>query len=404
MKAIPIVSIVFVVIQFPIYFLVRHFVLSSTVNGNYHCQDSAWSTFPLGSVETAADASLQTFILPSKAKEDPLDDELSLPGYQLKPLTAETAELCDTVLTAVYENSYSCPSDPSCLECNSADNVAIAEIKSLFRGPDDSKKLDRLERVLSNFGKPRVRQTKLETTTSIEADPIMLLAVTRKNIHLFLNWACSVSSAGVDPTKASLVVAGDEVSFDKLRSLGFVVENSSWVEDHEKRNPSVDSAGVALLLAGNELVQKGYDIIFQDTNSVWLQDIRPFLVAAGKRRDVLTLFSQSDKADGMLNPALAYVTNTRKSRLLMQTLENLKTNKGWNDAILWNSLARHRFMGQLAVRVLPEELFLTSLTEEKLSQNTMFCLGSGPTVEKDLEKLSFWFHRSPCPLFTKEPE
>lgn len=48
---------------------------------------------------------------------DPLSEECFLDTYPTEPLTIETANLCDPIQQPTFQDSWSCPEDPTCRAC-----------------------------------------------------------------------------------------------------------------------------------------------------------------------------------------------------------------------------------------------------------------------------------------------
>ena len=89
-----------------------------------------------------------------------------------------------------------------------------------------------------------------------------------------------------------------------------------------------------------DLLKSGRKVLVSDADVTWMQNPMPFLQGAGLRRDFIGMLAPTWKANGPVNTGLVYINPTRKSVILMETIENATIIKGNSDQVLWNQVIR----------------------------------------------------------------
>lgn len=59
---------------------------------------------------------------------------------------------------------------------------------------------------------------------------------------------------------------------------------------------------------------------------------------------------------GVMNTGFIYFNPTFKTKIFLQTMENIAGVKMYFDQDLWNTVLRHYYFGQLEIRIFPQEL------------------------------------------------
>mmetsp|Transcript_8184 Transcript_8184/g.9352 ORF Transcript_8184/g.9352 Transcript_8184/m.9352 type:complete len:416 (-) Transcript_8184:431-1678(-) len=337
---------------------------------------------------------------------DPLDDELFLQGFPLKPLTIETARLCDTNLNVMYESTWKCKDDPTCSSCFLSYQRTFYDLREAFRGEKETLRMKRLETVSAHFGQPKKWPLLSQFIPVALTNPspiIMVMAVNFKQLYLLLNWACAVERLGIDPTTICYIITTDTKAYEILRRKGFIVENPEWTQNMRKGKLKGHSQiNHAVLLAGNELIQAGYDIVFHDVDIVWVKDIKNLLKDSGSRRDLVAMVAPYWNTKGIMNSGFVYVRNTRKSRLFLQSLENLAPLKGYSDQELWNIAFRNVKMIELEMRILPQEIAYkySGHRAKPPGPKMQIYHAVGPRKPEKLKQHNVWFfNEEACPRF-----
>jgi len=134
-----------------------------------------------------------------------------------------------------------------------------------------------------------------------------------------------------------------------------------------------------LLLATVDIVDLGYYTLLHDVDMVWNRNPVPYLMSVIQRRDFVAMLAPRYDAQGPVNSGFVFINPTKKSRMLMKTLENLSGLKRKRDQILWNSVIRlTQISGQLSWRILPMKLFrktgITSLLKKQKQAISPLCL------------------------------
>jgi hypothetical protein len=178
-----------------------------------------------------------------------------------------------------------------------------------------------------------------------------------------------VTRLGLRPAEVAIVVPTDVASFERLSRAGVAcIDPRDWLEALPGKI-SENYKGVSmhgghadinnvLLVVANELVQlTPHNVLLQDVDVAWVRDPRPFLRAAAARRDVLGQHAPFWAAKGGVNTGFVFLRNSRMTRAFVQTLVNAAGLKSVSDQELFNIVLRHRFFRQVAMRLLPQELF-----------------------------------------------
>jgi len=338
-----------------------------------------------------------------------LDDEifdLDDVGFPPKPLTIEEVRLCDREMQPFLKGSmYSCP-DPTCLKCNKADQNRKRKLIEVLRSEERMKK--RISMIKTKF-KPK--------------SAVTVMTVNTGQIHLFLNWVCSCERHGIEVRDSTLMVPTDRnaaniiernnftiLPLDWITELGFTIDAKYEGADQAGWNPHMqghsDINSVTVIVA-NDLVQNDYTLLLHDVDIVWQIDPRDWLRDAAIQRDCLAMFAPRWDSLGVANSGFVWMVANKRTKIFMQTLENLLPVKGISDQQLWNALLRHHKFRQIGFRVLPLLQFqlLYDHTLRKWNQikdKAIVVHGVSHRKTYRLAKANLWFFDEKCSAYTKD--
>lgn len=320
-----------------------------------------------------------------------------LDGFPDKPLTIESAELCDEKKNVIYKDSWTCKEDTTCKQCKQQYITEFKDLNSAFN--DIESKAKREVEFLEKF-------------KDVPYDMISVLGVNYGQLYLLLNWACALQSMGIDPTSFSVIVPTDKESYAVVSEMGFHTIDVSWVDRLSNKisstyRGSAMSGGHAkinnvILMVANELVQLNFRVILHDVDIAWTTDIRSYLVDAGARRDILGMIAPYWVAKGTINTGFVVVMPTVKSKILMQSLVNIAPLKKVSDQVLWNTVLRHHKFMQLGIRILPQKVFYKySGHSAQPPNNDMILFHSvGNDKQTHLDYFGLWFFKQSCSYFS----
>jgi len=328
------------------------------------------------------------------------DFELSDIGFLSKPMTIEEVRLCDKEMQPYLKGSMYYCKDPTCLTCNVHDQKRKQKIIDVLRSKE---KLEAREALIRRHFEPNTSVTVMTVNTG--------------QIHLFLNWVCSCEANGVTVRDSTLMIPTDDkaaevikknkfvmLGLDWIRELGFMIDsryegaNSAGWNPHIQGHSDINSVTV---IVANDLVRMGYRLLLHDVDIVWRTDPRPWLQKAAIHRDCLTMLAPRWDALGVANSGFVWMESNRRTRIFMQTLENLLPVKGISDQQLWNALLRHYKFRQISFRVLPRKQFqlLYDDTLRKWNQLESYSLvvhGVSHRKTYRLSKAGLWFFNETC--------
>ena len=277
---------------------------------------------------------------------DLLDDRCELTGFPTKALTVDTAQLCDTTRQIHLHRGFRCDGDGSCRNCTVRSRRRYSELRKAFR--EEAYERARLEQIRRHFAKGSF---------------VVVSAVNSGMLYLFFNWACSCESLGIDPRKLVYLIPSDKNAHTVLKEKGFLVPEQYLDVDIGKSYVGKANYGghsdinTLLMLATIDFVRMGYFTLLQDVDMSWAADPREYLMSAVKSRDLVAMIAPRGDAHGPINSGFIFIAPSQKSRILMDTLENLGALKGNSDQVLWNSVMRLPEFLQIEWRLLPHHLF-----------------------------------------------
>lgn len=119
------------------------------------------------------------------------------------------------------------------------------------------------------------------------------------------------------------------------------------------------------------------------------------------------MYSPRHDSYGYMNSGFLYILPTRKSKILMKTLENLTFLKKGSDQILWNSVLRHYRFQQVQQRVLPREYFFTmwghASPKQGFDAERVMCIHVVSIDKaKRLIRLGHWYFNESFPFYNRE--
>ena len=227
---------------------------------------------------------------------DPLFD-VELSTYPSKPLTIDTAELCDNNTSVVLPGAkmLRCASDKTCYKCYNETVATYNRMHALFL--HDAAYSARRHALFDTFDKRR---------------PVLLMAVNLGQAPFLLNWQCSLRANGIDEAavlRNTVIFASDDGAHDLITKHGMpsiqppafegpfgwkgkAGHVSKGISGHYDPNKSASAARHSLInliitYASNELVQKGFAVLLHDVDVAWLKDPLPALHHFAAHRDIV---------------------------------------------------------------------------------------------------------------------
>eukprot|EP00924_Labyrinthula_sp_SR-Ha-C_P007024 maker-scaffold_8-snap-gene-7.20-mRNA-1 protein AED:0.00 eAED:0.00 QI:63/1/1/1/1/1/2/93/443 len=372
------------------------------------------------SIETSSPIFSENFF--SDDQIDPLDDFNFLDGGYHKALTPESAKLCDEDFNVMYKDSWRCPSDVTCLSCTVKYQNRFKDLQDAFDFEDIKER--RRRKILDNlnFIGAQTANTAFQDRSTVKSTIVSLLGVNYGQLYLLLNFLCSLEELEVNYRTIIVIPTDEDAEKSLVQILEQLPENkrfqlisTEWMNNlNQKISKTYSGAAMSgdhstinnvILLQANELVQLGFDVILHDVDIAWKRDVPKYLLEAGKRRDILGMIAPNWCAKGIVNSGFVYVRNTRKSRILMQSLVNIAPLKRKSDQVLWNSLLRHPYLGQVEYRVLPQVLFYKysgHRAESPDHNKALLFHAVGNRKMSHFKEFGFWFYKETCPFYIAE--
>lgn len=305
-------------------------------------------------------------------------------GFPPHPLTIDSAHLCDERKNIILSRSWTCPNDTTCRKCR------VREIK----------RFETLQKALT------VSLSK--STIPMASDVVVVMAVNKGQVDFLLNWACSLEVHGIGTHKDfAFVVPTDMASYTRLKEFDFNMVEPSWINRLDRSigtsyHPLKANVGGhsdinnVLFLATNYVLQnsKNQDVLLHDVDQVWLNDgpIK-YLKQAANRRDILGMESPYDAAQGGINTGFVYFSNTKKSRVFLQSVINVAGLKAQSDQVLFNTMLRHRRFLTLQVQHLPPDVIskYSGSRHTKVTDKALVFHAVSIKKREHFEKYGLWY-------------
>lgn len=249
-----------------------------------------------------------------------------------------------------------CPDSPAIRECKIPD-WAWKETHELLI----PERLPPLIKVMSKFEK--------------DQKDIVLITVNFGYASLFVNWVCSVTRLGLDPTKFTIVIVAEAKSMELVSSMGFAyIAVSEWLQTKKIAATASGFGGgdykwiaAILNIYLTDLMDLGYNVLMQDVDITWNRNPMPYL-NENSEFDILlvedTRRSNSTRrptnVDKQRNGGFLFYRSSCRTLLYTRTLRNCIVHIIWrrSDQVIMNRLIdNYRFKG-IKVGYLPRDLFL----------------------------------------------
>jgi hypothetical protein len=339
-------------------------------------------------------------------------DESALPasGFTLAQL-----KLCESALGGPEDpgGKLSCPADPSCVKCMSAETVAqVAPVTEAFH--DASKRARRLELYERWFGPARGGARRPSAVNVVATD--------LNQLHVALNWACAAERQRAGVAKELLFVTGGSEDHDVLTQAGMRVMPLELMFDPAYAYPGKTQgfrwAMTLIIVLTADLVRNGYDVLMQDADVVWRADVVR-LLETDVRLSMLDMAFQTDvrfDAQGPANTGVILVRSNRKTRLMMESMANSASMVYHihDDQKLWNVFLRHYWFRQLHWECLTSKYVLLvsddlvkvssriAMLQPSIVHRVSHQDGRALGKSKDLKALGLWHFNYSCPVVTPD--
>ncbi|ETO31463.1 hypothetical protein RFI_05658, partial [Reticulomyxa filosa] len=193
---------------------------------------------------------------------------------KLKRLTKICNNLLLFSISCVITDKRKCD---QCVPPNGEEDWANAMTKRFQEGEQRTRQERRreLEQIIQN----RL------TLSSIEDEGIVIFTINAGYTYLFMNWVCGLEALHIAENirSTTIVVATDEESEQLVRLMGFQVVRGDWLDIKIPKEAAEEFAlgahrfVVALQIVYTfDLIDMGYNVLQQDTDIVWLKDVRSY--------------------------------------------------------------------------------------------------------------------------------
>jgi hypothetical protein len=198
---------------------------------------------------------------------------------------------------------------------------------------------------------------------------VLLMTLNRGYSKLLLNWVKSCDEHGIEVRSWTLIIALDAATAGQFEDLGFAVycdENSYGPQGPEACAEYGDYAFTRMMFPKTAAVQDvlnlGYDVLFQDVDLVWKKDPMAFLSHPGRRGlDAQFMYDGPNRYYQPLhaNSGFFYLRNTHASRTFWKLVyDNFdKVLHLSSQQRVVNIVLTSRYFRGLMLDILPEEDF-----------------------------------------------
>merc|ERR1712224_13873 len=180
---------------------------------------------------------------------------------------------------------------------------------------------------------------------------------------MYANFICGLRKRNLKIEKQLLAITFDSATTELFHSENIATYNANWTNIRHGASNAFGQGehGKITVIAHsirNELIQIGYNVLFQDTDVVWIKNPLPFLkslpydeVAGSDRRfDFL----------GPINTGFIFTKSNIRSKMFLSSLTNNSEFFLWcNKTQPWyNALVMHPLMRFFTYQLLPENRFI----------------------------------------------
>jgi len=250
-----------------------------------------------------------------------------------------------------------CPDRPDQLECAPIAHWAWKEYRKIVR----PERLPALEEAIQGWKPPD--------------NTIMLVTINLGYAALFMNWMCSVRHQGIDPADFTLLVVMEDESAKLAEELGLRHINvGDWLDKKIHAN-AMETFGLgdykyiagAMNVYMTDLVERGFNVLMQDSDITWNRNVLPYLKKHGEDFDILLVRDTIKRKDGkrsridkQRNGGFLFYRSNCRTLVYIRSLRNSIAHIFWrrSDQVIMNRmLENYRFKG-LKVGYLPDDLFV----------------------------------------------
>lgn len=279
-------------------------------------------------------------------------------GFPMKPMTLESAGMCNPVHVPNVRGGYKAESGGTgdCKDRLKKRYIdSAAKLNAAFRS--DERMKERHHLILQTF--------------PTKDKPLVLMSFNMGASMFFANWVCYLEAQGMleEIRAQTLVVTTDWDAYTLCSKLGFTAISPQFTENFQISavgmfgnapvgpHSVINSVNIMMM---DELVNMGYDVLMQDVDIVWERNPLPWLQAASTRLDVLMMPAGRMDGRGPGNSGFCFIKSNAKTKIFTQTMVNLIPLNIYHssDQLLWNELLHHRNFAQLHHENVPRALFL----------------------------------------------
>jgi len=197
-------------------------------------------------------------------------------------------------------------------------------------------------------------------------DSVVSMTLNKGYYYHFANWACSVDANGIDARKFTIVSVFDAETKRRVEKAGFMVYHIDWYDGISEKSAHKFGRGPHFRImvlehtVRSELVQLGYNTLFQDCDVIWRKNPLPWLENALEPWDIQVMWDGRTDAVGPANVGFIYARSNCRTKVYLQTMIDNMAFFVWTGSsqLYINSLMHLRKFRQMSVRVLDEDLFV----------------------------------------------
>ena len=203
---------------------------------------------------------------------------------------------------------------------------------------------------------------RLAHTSPLVSRTVVVMLVNSGQLHLLLNFGCRCRARGINWKSFTFVYALDEAAYTTLRALGIASYRSPLADIAEAAKIFGDPTFARVVWWKNAVVhdvlQMGFNLLFQDVDIVWRADLRPFFFE--RRALSVDMFWQYDGGNHHQQPHYAnsgfiFIRDNYRSRLFWREAFLLGHTLNSQQMITNPLLTHHFFNHGLKLHILSSD-------------------------------------------------
>lgn len=303
---------------------------------------------------------------PSQAQPQPLEafsedlsefyDDLTMVNFPKKAPTLKELAMCQKMFYGGPAGWGPDCEDPTCWDCLAP------------RAQEVVNNMTEVMKKTSLVESRRALISKYFAGVDKAKEPVILMITDSNFGNYSLNMACSCEANNIQMKHRTLWVSVDKESYHYFTEMGlFALESEEHyglvpdTSDAWKTKVYRQAAKSVLTMVLDDLLQLGFNIIFNDADVVWLRDPSAWLMSSSYSANMDIQLSIAPRGDAMGpgNSGFIFIRNNAKTKLFMESFKQAIALLFFrDDQKVWNSMLRHYLFRQLHFQVLPRNLVL----------------------------------------------